>query len=396
MGVSVQLTAVIFILVLVSTHHLAAGDGHDPLLVLDGYEDEGIRLKCFTERLFSEVQVLWTDGRGGSLTGTPLNTNTITANASSSIILKPGSGNAVSCKIIDKLLKTSTESSVVIANVFFPATSPWLAAFIVILLLGIFLVIAAIYKLRSNSKTTTRERNAQKEFQKEIADLKDELDEEWDRFQNENQDMLDKIENVQNELDFRRAQKNAVNITLDENCKHPSLIIKEKNRVMSSTQKEILPKAVVVATKGFSEKRHYWEVEVGDKSEWELGVVDEEIRNTLRNNTINTFPKGNLLSLRFSQGKYTLTGGKGEGNFKPCSVVGVFLDWESSTLSFFDVEEKCLLESLTFELSGNLYPFFSPGSDDKWLGVRPVTLKIQILRDILPQGQEEIDKLIMW
>ncbi|XP_014816220.1 PREDICTED: butyrophilin subfamily 3 member A3-like [Calidris pugnax] len=152
-----QLAAVIFILVLVSAHHLTAGDGHDPLLVLDGYEDDGIRLKCFSVRSFSEVQVLWTDGRGGNLTGTPLTTDTTTANASSSIVLKPESGNSVSCKIIDKLLKTSTESSVVIANVFFPATSPWLAAFIVILLLGIFLVIAAIYKLRKNSKITTRE-----------------------------------------------------------------------------------------------------------------------------------------------------------------------------------------------------------------------------------------------
>ncbi|XP_074021202.1 butyrophilin subfamily 2 member A1-like [Numenius arquata] len=368
-----KLAAVIFIFVLVSTHHLTAGDGHDPLLVLDGYEDDGIRLKCFSVRLFSEVQVLWTDGRGDNLTGTPLTTDTTTANASSSIILKPGSGNSVSCKIIDKLLKTSTESSVVIANAFFPATSPWLAAFIVILLLGVFLVIAAIYKLRKNSKMTTREKNAQEELQKEIDDLKEELDEEKDRFQKENQDMLARIgKDIKAQLNFRRAQSNAVNITLDEKCKHPSLIIKDKNRVMSSTQKEILPKAMVVAMEGFSEKKHYWEVEVGDKSEWELGVVCEEIRNTLSSSTRNTFPKGNLLSLRFSQGEYTLTGGIDVRNCKPCSVVGVFLDFEFGTLSFFDVEEKCLLKSLPLELSGNLYPFFSPGSDGKWLGVRPV------------------------
>ncbi|XP_074994890.1 tripartite motif-containing protein 60-like, partial [Calonectris borealis] len=163
-----------------------------------------------------------------------------------------------------------------------------------------------------------------------------------------------------------------VSITLDENCKHPSLIIREKNRVKSSTQEEIPPKAVVVATEGFSEKKHYWEVEVGDKSEWELGVVCEEIRNTLRSNMMNTFPKGNFLSLRFSQGEYSLTGGKGVRDCKLCSVVGVFLDQELHTLSFFNVEEKCLLKSLSFAFSGNLYPFFSPGSDGKWLGVRPV------------------------
>ncbi|KFZ65049.1 hypothetical protein N321_01691, partial [Antrostomus carolinensis] len=89
------LTAVVFILVLVSTHHPTAGGGHDPLLVLDGYEDDGIRVKCFSARLFAEVQVLWTDGRGDNVTGTPLTTSTTTANATSSIILKPGSGNSV-------------------------------------------------------------------------------------------------------------------------------------------------------------------------------------------------------------------------------------------------------------------------------------------------------------
>jgi len=165
-----------------------------------------------------------------------------------------------------------------------------------------------------------------------------------------------------------------VNITLDEKCKHPSLTIKEKNRVMSSTQKEIPPKAMVVANEGFSEKKHYWEVEVGDKPEWALGVVCEEIRNALRSNSMNTFPKGYLLSLQFSQGEYSLTGEVTVRTCKPCSVVGVFLDQELQALSFFDVEEKCLLESLSFEFSGILYPFFSPGSDGKWLGVRPVNM----------------------
>ncbi|XP_010071985.1 PREDICTED: erythroid membrane-associated protein-like [Pterocles gutturalis] len=145
---------------------------------------------------------------------------------------------------------------------------------------------------------------------------------------------------------------------------------------MSSTQKENPPKAMALATEGFSGKKHYWEVEVGDKPEWELGVVCEEIRNTLRSsNTTNTFPKGNFLSLQFSQGEYSSTGGKDVRYCKPCGVVGVLLDQERDEISFFDVEEKCLLECFSFEISGNLYPFFSPGSDGKWLGVRPVSAK---------------------
>lgn len=100
------------------------GVGHDPLLVVDDYEDGGIRLKCLSERLFSEAQLLWTDSRGENITGTPLSADISTASVSSSIILKAGSGNSASCKIIDKQLKTSTESSVAIAGEYeLPACS---------------------------------------------------------------------------------------------------------------------------------------------------------------------------------------------------------------------------------------------------------------------------------
>ncbi|XP_064355675.1 butyrophilin subfamily 3 member A3-like isoform X2 [Dromaius novaehollandiae] len=286
MGLSVQLTAVIFILMLVSTHHPTTGHSHNPLIVLDDYEDNGIRLKCASERLFSEVQVLWTDSKGENFTGTPLDTGTVNAHASSSLLLKPGSGNSVSCKIIDKLLKTSAESSIVIADVFFPATSPWMAAFVVILLLSILLVIAAMYKLRKNNKTTARAENAKREIEKEIKQLKDQLAEEQNKSQKEIQDAENKLEKARNELEFRRARSKAVNITLDENFKDPKLIIKEKNRVKSSIQKEVTPKLIVVATEGFSDEIHYWEVELypffspGSDDKW-LGIRSVSIPNPL-------------------------------------------------------------------------------------------------------------------
>ncbi|NXP83415.1 ERMAP protein, partial [Ramphastos sulfuratus] len=102
----------------------------------------------------------------------------------------------------------------------------------------------------------------------------------------------------------------------------------------------------------------------------ELGVVCEELRNRLRSNI--KAPGGKLFSLRFSQGEYSLTGEYNGRRLKPCTVVGVLLDQECSVLSFFDVEEKCLLDYLNFDFPGSLYPFFSPGSDGKWLGVRRV------------------------
>ncbi|XP_065606281.1 butyrophilin subfamily 2 member A1-like [Cyrtonyx montezumae] len=368
-----ELTAAVFILVLVSTQQPTAGVGHDPLIIVEDYEDGGIRLKCISQRLFSEAHLLWTDSKGDNITGTPLSADTSTSSVSSSIILKAGSGNSMSCKIIDKLLKTSTESSVVIADAFFPSTSPWLAAFVVILLLSIFLVLAAIYKIRDNNKEITRAQNAQNQIQHDINELTQKLEEQKKKFRKENEDTEKIIENVRNELRFRKARSNAVSITLDQKCKHPNLSIhEEKNRVKSSNKEETDLKAIVVATEGFSNNKHYWEVEVKDHSQWELGVVSEKVRNMIMNDKQNFLPVNDLFSLQYSQGKYTLTGGEVVNSCEQCSVVGVLLDTVNAELSFYDVEKKCPLGSVYFDILGNLYPFFSPDSSGKWLGVRPV------------------------
>ncbi|XP_027765272.1 butyrophilin subfamily 3 member A1-like [Empidonax traillii] len=410
-----------------------SGNFHGPLLVLDGLEDSGIRLKCLSERLFSEVQVLWMDGKGRNITGNPLSTDTA-GNAGSSIVLTPGSGNAVSCRIIDSLGKTSTESSIVIAESFFPAISPWLPAFVMILLFGIFLVLAAVYKLRINKKAMDREKNAQKQIQEDIEDLKMELEEVQEKFQKENQEMESKIgekipqlgefrefwgfgaqgkkkkkqqntlggvthlgqvtqvphlaqmplsqqdsdeisllpEQIQAQLEFRRAQSNAVPLTLDELCKHPELSLRDQSRVVScsATSEQLHPKPVIVSKESFSQGKHYWEVEVGAGSGWELGVLAEEIRDSLQNGgMVLPQEREQVLSLGYSRGEFSIPRGC---NCRPCPVLGVFLDQESHNLSFFDVEGKSLLASLPLRFSGNLFPFFSPGSNEKGLGIRSV------------------------
>ncbi|XP_041900852.1 butyrophilin subfamily 2 member A1-like [Corvus kubaryi] len=212
----------------------------------------------------------------------------------------------------------------------------------------------------------------QQEIQEEIEDLKGELEEEIGKFQKENQEMEKKIGHIQAQLGFRRAQSNAVSLTLDEHCKHPDLVIQGKSWIVTSKPgSKIHPKAVVVAREGFSEGKSYWEVEVGDGSDWELGVLGEEIRDSLRNNG-GRFPEETVPGLEYSLGEFRLPGGKLERNSGSCRVLGVLLDQESRTLSFFDAEEKQRLGLLPLKLPGNLFPFFSPSSDGKALGIRPV------------------------
>ncbi|KAM4754772.1 butyrophilin-like protein 9 [Cyanocitta cristata] len=363
-------TGIPLLLLLLLVLRPTAGNVHDPLLILEGPEQGGIRLRCLSERPFSDVQLLWTDGKGENLTGIPAPTDT--GSAGSSLLLRPGSGNAASCRILDLRLRTASESSVVVADVFFPATSPWLPAFLMLLVLGVFLLLAAAYKLRRNQQLLARERKNQQQIQEEIEELKEELEEEIGKFQKENQEMEKKIGRVQAQLEFRLAQSNAVSLTLDKHCKHPDLVIQGKSRIVTSKPgSKIHPKAVVVAQEGFSEGKHYWEVEVGDGSDWELGVLGEEIRDSLRNNG-RSFAEEKVPGLEYSQGKFCLPGGKVEHNSGSCRVVGVLLDQESCALSFFDAEEKQLLGVLPLKLPGSLFPFFSPSSDGNALGIRPV------------------------
>lgn len=358
------------LLLALSALHPITGKIHEPLLVLEGQERDGIRLRCLSERPFPDVRLLWSGEDGQNLSGTAEPTDT--GNAGSSLLLRPGAGNAAACRLLDPRSRWEAQSSVVIADVFFPATSPWLPAFVLLLILGLCLVLAAAYKLRRMSQALAKERKKQQEVQEEIEDLKMELEEEEGKFKRENQEMTSKIELIQAQIDFRRAQSHAVPLTLDASRTHPSLSIRGRSWIEPAAPgSRPPPGAAAVAREGFSSGKHYWEVEVGEGSSWELGVLAEELRDSLRDPQ-PSLPEEKAPALGYSQGEFRLPGGKLERNSGPVRVLGVLLDQERRALSFFDAEEKRLLGSVPVRIPGNLFPFFGLGDSGDSLGIRPV------------------------
>uniref|UniRef100_A0A452IWQ0 Ig-like domain-containing protein n=1 Tax=Gopherus agassizii TaxID=38772 RepID=A0A452IWQ0_9SAUR len=114
--------------------------GGESSIFMEDYADQGISLTCRSEGWFPEPQVLWLDSKGQNRPEEPTTINTKTDagiyNIESAININPGSDNEVSCKIFNNILKTASESRVLISDVFFPTTSPWMAAFLVILFLS--------------------------------------------------------------------------------------------------------------------------------------------------------------------------------------------------------------------------------------------------------------------
>ncbi|XP_026513799.1 E3 ubiquitin-protein ligase TRIM39-like [Terrapene carolina triunguis] len=157
-------------------------------------------------------------------------------------------------------------------------------------------------------------------------------------------------------------------VTLDPDTANPWLILSEdRKRVRHGDTQQNLPNnperfdtyPIVLGTEGFAGGRRYWEVEVGDKTEWDLGVC----RESLSRKSWVTFTPGNgYWVLRLEDEEYKAF--TSPLTLLPVSVrpsrVGIFLDYEAGEVSFYNVTDRSHLFTFTDTFSGTLHPYFCP------------------------------------
>uniref|UniRef100_UPI0037E957AB E3 ubiquitin-protein ligase TRIM21-like n=1 Tax=Semicossyphus pulcher TaxID=241346 RepID=UPI0037E957AB len=168
---------------------------------------------------------------------------------------------------------------------------------------------------------------------------------------------------------IRRVQEYAADITLDPNTSHPRLIVSVDGRqVQCGERHQSVPDnperfdrvVCVLARQGFNSGRHYWEVEVGGKTDWDLGVASWSVN---RKGKITVSPAHGywFLSLRDrteyafrTEPSTNLTVG-----LRP-SRIGIYVDYEKGLVSFYNVEAKVLIYTFTDTFTDTIHPFFSP------------------------------------
>ncbi|XP_014387599.1 PREDICTED: butyrophilin subfamily 3 member A3-like, partial [Myotis brandtii] len=93
-------------------------------------------------------------------------------------------------------------------------------------------------------------------------------------------------EKLQEELRWRKKQYLEPDVILDPDTAHPNLLISEDQRSLNYTlERQRLPdnpkrfqdRFCVLGCESFTSGRHFWEVEVGDRKEWHLGVCRENV-----------------------------------------------------------------------------------------------------------------------
>ncbi|XP_049924032.1 E3 ubiquitin-protein ligase TRIM39-like [Epinephelus moara] len=169
---------------------------------------------------------------------------------------------------------------------------------------------------------------------------------------------------------LKKMQQFAEDITIDPDTAGPWLIVSDdgkevrqspkKHKVLTSPAR-FTENTFVVATKGFTTGRHYWEVKVKEKSNWVLGVASGTVK---RREHVAPSPENGLWTLGHRDGGQYFVYTRNPFPLTPSAPpqrVGVFVDYEERQVSFLDVEAKTHIFTFTkCNFTQKVYPVFDP------------------------------------
>ncbi|XP_072891128.1 zinc-binding protein A33-like [Hemitrygon akajei] len=189
-------------------------------------------------------------------------------------------------------------------------------------------------------------------------------------------------ENPCGDICFPRVK---VSVTLDVKTANPYLEVSEDRksvrwtrtrRNLPDTGKRFTHWACVLGSEGFTSGRHYWEVEVTGNRFWWLGVAAESVE---REGWVRPSPEtgfwvigrdGDVLYRDYDVFRLCPTPGSRLAAGPIPGRVGVYLSYESRTVSFYNAETKSHLHTFTGnKFTGKLYPFLRTGDVNQWLRI---------------------------
>ncbi|XP_069775767.1 zinc-binding protein A33-like isoform X2 [Narcine bancroftii] len=142
-------------------------------------------------------------------------------------------------------------------------------------------------------------------------------------------------------------------LTFDPETANPYLILSEDltaakysytSQQLSETPERFSFCACVLGSEGFTSGRHYWEVEVGDHPDWDVGIAAESA------------DREGWVILAPEHGFWTF------GHTEPARV-GVYLDHEGGQVSFYRASDMSHLHTFSDTFSERLFPFFYPSAE---------------------------------
>ncbi|KAI5622255.1 E3 ubiquitin-protein ligase TRIM58-like [Silurus asotus] len=181
-----------------------------------------------------------------------------------------------------------------------------------------------------------------------------------------------------------------VDVTLDPDTANPWLQLSEDRRQLRhlgtwqdlpDTPERFDTVVITLGREGFTSGRHYWEVEVGEKDDWYLGVTRASVNR-----------KGRI-AISTTQGYWALAMKKGQEykvsssppfnlSIKPkLKRVGVYVDFEEGQVSFYDALSRSHIFTFMDSFQEKMYPFFYLYCCDKASDILSICPIMEILQN---------------
>ncbi|XP_036268927.1 tripartite motif-containing protein 72 [Pipistrellus kuhlii] len=194
-----------------------------------------------------------------------------------------------------------------------------------------------------------------------------------------------------------RALMPVTELTFDPSTAHPSLVLSPCGRRAHCAEQKAPPAAedprrfdkavAVLARQRLAEGEHYWEVQVGDKPRWALGVMAAQAG---RRGRLQAAPSQGLWLLGQRDGKVLEAHVEAKEpralpprEQRPARI-GLYLSFADGVLAFYDASDPDALEPLFAfreRLPGPVFPFFDVCWHDKGRNAQPLLL-------VGPEGPE--------
>ncbi|XP_054455154.1 E3 ubiquitin-protein ligase TRIM39-like [Anoplopoma fimbria] len=168
---------------------------------------------------------------------------------------------------------------------------------------------------------------------------------------------------------LRCMQQYEVDVVLDPDTAHPLLTISDDRKQVSygtgsgfclnQNQNMFTVHLAVLGQRGFWSRRFYFEVFVGEKVEWCLGVATASVE---RREALAPGPRCGLWVICFLKNRISsFSSSNVPVHFGKVERVGVFVDYDGGQISFYDVQTETLIYSFTdCVFTEELFPYFNP------------------------------------
>nr|XP_039318554.1 butyrophilin subfamily 2 member A1 isoform X1 [Saimiri boliviensis boliviensis] len=367
------------LLLLLSLRALVSGLGSEPLVEMRGHEDGGVLLECISRGWYPKPLTVWRDPSGEVM---PALKEDSTPDAdglfmvTTAVIIRDRSVRNMSCSVNNTLLGQKKESVIFIPESFMPSASPCVVALPVIVLILMIPIAVCIYWI-NRLQTEKKMLSGEKEFEREMREIAVK-DLEKERVEKEKE--LQRKEQLQEELRWRRAFLHAADVVLDPDTAHPELFLSEDRRsVRRGPYRQSVPdnperfdsQPCVLGRESFASGKHYWEVEVENVLEWTVGVCRDSVE---RKGEFPLLPQNGFWTLEMFGNQYRAL--SSPERILPLKEslcrVGVFLDYEAGDVSFYNMRDRSHIYTCPRSIfSVPMRPFFRLGSDDSPISICP-------------------------